>query len=594
MPNLSPKVHELVREQLTPEALARGRKLYLSSAVRELRIDIRRRRYSAIVDDPSHGAVSVRIEYGKEGASWISSLDGKNAPNCPHVAALLTAIREREASEGDLDALPTLGKADGGAGRVSLVEHLLENAERDHLVQAFKLCLKTYPELQGDLVFTILENIDDDGDFYEVVVKLMDDPEASDEYSLPREGFDPYRLMDEINYLYEQGRYQQCFLLSRAILTRTLGKMATGRTLSDYEVDMTISSSGLLSDLTIPPAPENLATQVHELGMRLLRRFPKIEPQIQSSLVALIDDSSLQQDDLEELEKTLRRRWERARKAGRREHQIAEAEQLAMPLALFYARTRQFDKLQILFDRHLQNPLLRAPALAEMLQHNLHEVVMTYVDSALIAPPETVNFEDPEDSARCAMYNDLVMMICEMVEDEDAKQALVLKAFKSIGHRVYTLLEYYHEMVGDEAYAKTLTDLAKQLKQPASRGSYVVVTKYFVVLCEQGKFVEAYTTYRKHPVIDPIVLLDYLPNFLPTYDKEIFTPALQAVVELLPVVVEEGLRDLVKTSISRLWDIDEERVRKMLDKHFVEIGDDDLADFVDVLLGDLDTDDLGL
>ncbi len=594
MPNPSPKVHELVREQLAPEALSRGRKLYLSSAVRELRIDIRRRRYSAIIDDATNGAVSVRIEHGKDGPSWLCSLDGKSSPTCAHVAALLTAIREREASEGELDTPLSAETAGAGAGRVSLVEHLLDNAERDHLVQAFRLCLQTYPELQGDLVFTILENIDDDGDFYDVVVRLMDDPEASDKYSLPREGFDPYRLMDEINYLYEQGSYQQCFLLSRAILTRTLGKMAAGKTLDDYEVDMTIASSGILSDLTIPPAPENLARQVHELGMRLLRRFPKIEPQIQSSLVALIDDGALEQDDLEEIEKALRRRWERARKAGRREHQIAEAEQLAMPLALFYARTRQFDKLQILFDRHLQNPLLRAPALAEMLQHNLHDVVMTYVDGALIAPPEDTTFEDPEDSARCAMYNDLVMMICEMIEDEDAKQALVLKAFDSIGHRVYTLLEYYHELVGDEAYAKTLDGLAKRLKGPANRGSYVMVTKYFVVLCELGKFVEAYTAYRKHPVIDPIVLLDYLPNFLPDYEKEIFAPALEAVMELLPVVVEEGLRDLVKASISRLWDIDEDRVRKMLDKHFVEIGDDDLADFVDVLLGEFDTDDLGL
>ena len=593
MPNL-PKVHELVRAQLTPEALARGRKLYLSSAVRELRIDVRRRRYSGLVDDPHHGAVSVRIEHAKDGPSWICSLDGKTNTACPHVAALITAIREREASEGFGESPTSPAQRKARDGRVSLVEHLLDNADRDHLAEAFRLCLKTYPELQGDLVFTILENIDDDGNLYEAVVRLMENPDASEEYTLPREGFDPYRLLDELNYLYEQGSYEQCFLLSRAILTRTLAKMASGRALEDHEVDLTIASSGLLSDLTLPPAPEHLANQVHELGMRLLRSYPKIEPQVQSSLIALIDDESLDQGTLEELEKALRRRWERARKAGRKAVQVAEAESLAMPLALFYARTRQFDKLQILFDRHLQNPLLRAPALAEMLQHNLHEVVLTYVDGALVTPSPELAYDDPEDSARCAMYNDLVMMLCDLIEDDAAKAALVLKAFDSIGHRMYTLIGVYREEVSAAVFQRQIVALAKRYGKADLARNYPALTKYFVVLCELERYEEAFRECIERFEMDPVVVLDYLPVFLPQYAAGVAQPALDAVVALLPLVSEEGMRELLKTSISSLWDIDEEPVRQALDKHFVEIADDELADYVDLLLGELDPDELGL
>ncbi len=478
MPTPSPKIHELIRDQLAPEALSRGRKIYLSSSVREVRIDLRRRRYSAIVDDGLNGAVAVRIEQSKDGPTWMCSLDGKSSLTCPHVAALLTAIREREASESD--ASHATGAAPGDVARVSLVDHLLDTAERDHLIQAFRLCLRTYPELQGDLVFTILENIDADGDFYNIVVQLMDEPDASRKYTLPREGFDPYRLLDEINYLYEQERYQQCFLLSRAILSRLLGKMAAGKKLQDFEVDLTISSSGLLSDLTLPPAPEHLATQVHELGLKLLKKYPKIEPQIQSSLIALIDDESLGQTELDDLEQTLRRRWERARNAGGKAKHLAEAEQMAMPLALFYARTRQFDKLQNLFDRHLQNPLLRAPALAEMLQHDLHEIVLGYVDAALIEPPASTQPDDPEDMARCAMYNDLVIMLWDQIESDQVKEDLLLKAFRSIGHRVYTILEYLQQVVGEDDYKNRLTKLASELAAPAAEGTYVAVTRLFV------------------------------------------------------------------------------------------------------------------
>ena len=598
MPTPSPKIHELIRDLLAPEALSRGRKIYLSSAVREVRIDLRRRRYSAIVDDGLHGAVTVRIEHGKDGPTWVCSLDGKSSPGCAHVAALLTAIREREASESDAYLVPGATGAADAIGRVSLVDHLLENAERDHLIQAFRLCLRTYPELQGDLVFTILENIDADGDFYDTVVQLMDDPEASRKYILPPDGFDPYRLLDEINYLYEQERYQQCFLLSRAILARLLGKMAAGKKLQDFEVDLTISSSGLLSDLALPPAPEHLAAQVHELGMKLLKKYPKVEPQIQSSLVALINDESLGQGELDDLEQTLRRRWERARAAGRKARHVAEAEQMAMPLALFYARTRQFDKLQALFDLHLQNPLLRAPALAEMLQHDLHEVVLGYVDAALIVPPASTSADDPEDMARCAMYNDLVIMLIDQMDDDDgddaAKEALLVKAFRSIGHRVYTILEFLQQAAGEEGYRAHLVQLETELRAPSKRGTYTAVTKHFVVLCELGYYGQAYTVHQRARVIDPVVLLDYLPNFLPDYQRDMFQPALEAVIELLPMVADEGLSDLVRTSITRLWNVNDEVVRQALEKHFVQIADDNLADFVDGLLGDFDPDELGL
>ena len=591
MPNKHPKTHEIIREALSAEALSRGRQLYLSSGVRELRVDVRRRRYSAIIDDLP-AVATVKVEHGKDGPSWICSIDGRNNPNCAHVAALLTGIREREASEGRLDHSEGEKREEGQ--RVSLVEHLVSEADRDHLIQAFRLCLRTYPELQGDLVFTILENIDKSGELYDEVVGLMDDPTSSKDFSLPKEGFDPYRLLDEINYLYEQEKYEQCFLLSRAMITRFLSKMAKGIKLVDYEVDLVIASSGMLSDLTIPPAPEKLMTQVHELGMRLLRRFPKLEPQIQSSLIALIDDESLTQEDLEELEKSLRRRWERARKVGKKPEHLEEAERLAMPLALFYARTTQFDKLQNLFDRYLQNPLLRAPALAEMLHHNLQDIVIEYVLSALVEPTAAVERDDPEDIARCGMYNDLVMMLLESIVDPEIQEKLLRKAFMSIGHRVYGILEVYKEEVEEERYNVSLVQMALDLKSVAKAGHYAALTKYYVLLCEMENFDKAYELLEQEGNIDPVILLDYLPNFLPKFNKKIFPAALESIIQLLPLVNEDGLRDLVSSSISLLWEIDDDKVREALDLNFIEIVDDELADFVDILLGDFDDDELGL
>ncbi len=585
------KTHEIIRERLEAEALSRGRQLYLSSGVRELRIDVRRRRYSAIIDD-APGPATVKIEHGKDGPSWLCSIDGRDSSDCAHVAALLTGIREREASEGeaeDVAKLPQLSKE-----RISMVDHLMLEAHRDHLIQAFKLCLRTYPELQGDLVFTILENIDKSGELYDEVVGLMDDPASSKDFTLPPEGFDPYRLLDEINYLYEQEKYQQCFLLCRAMLSRLLAKLAKGTALLDYEVDLVIASSGMLSDLTIPPAPEQLIMQVHELGMRLLRRFPKLEPQIQSSLIALIDEESLTQTDLAELEKSLRRRWERARKQGKKPAQIEEAERLAMPLALFYARTQQFDKLQELFDRYLQNPLLRAPALAEMLHHNLQDVVVDYVMGALVEPGAATLREDPEDIARCGMYNDLVMMLLESIDDKKLEERLLRKAFLSIGHRIYGILDVYKEEVDADDYHRRLSEIALHLQPAVERGEYAALTKYFVLLCELQRFDEAYELLVAAGAVDPVILLDYLPNFFPKYVNELYDPALVSIIELLPLVNEEGLRGLISTTIHRLWEVDELRIREALDLHFVEIVDDELADFVDILLGDLEPDDLGL
>ena len=592
MPERTPKTHELVAARLTDEARSRGRQLYLSGGVRQLRADVRRRRYSALIDDGAE-TVTVKIEHGKDGPSWTCSRDGRNDPNCPHVAALLIGIREREATHGDDD-----GEAAGRRGadqRQSLVEHVLEEASREHLIQAFRLCLTTYPELQGDLVFTILENIDTGGELYDEVVALMDDPRASRQFTLPEEGFDPYRLLDEINYLYEQERFEQAFLLCRSVITRLLGKLGGGKTLVDHEVDLVINASGTLSDLMAPPAPEQLAAQVHGLGIRLLKRYPKLEPQLQSSLIALIDDELLDRTDLEELEARLRRRWDRARRKGDQSKQAEEAERLAMPLALFYARTRQFDKLQELFDRYLQNPLLRAPALAEMLQHDLREVVIEYVLAALVPPAEDTRRDDSEDLARCSMYNDLVLMLAEDSDDGAANADLLTRAFLSIGHRMYGILDVLREEVGDESYHARLTGLAGQVVDGAARGVYVDVAKYFVVLCELGRVDEAFALLAEHTEgVDPVILLDYLPHFLPRYAENLFDAALASVVELLPLVAEPGLRELVRESIGRLWDLNEEVVRETLDRHFVDIADDELADYVDVLLGDLEADDLGL
>lgn len=581
MANRPSKTHELIRERLSPEAIAEGRKIYLSSAVRELRIDVRRRRFSAIIDG-EESTTTVKIEHGKDGPTWICSADGRNHTGCAHVAALLTAIREREASEG-----PSKNK--GVKEKESLVDHLMENADRAHLIQAFRLCLRTYPELQGDLVFTILENIDADGELYNEVVALMDDPKSSTDYTLPKDGFDPYRLLDEINYLYEQEKYQQCFLLSRAILTQLLQKMSNGKNLMEHEVDLVIASSGVLSDLTIPPVPEQLAEQVHGLGMKLLQRFPKLEPQVQSSLIALLDDSALDQSEIVALEKTLRSRWERARKkADGGEH----AERLAMPLALFYARTQQFGKLHGLFDSYLQNPLLRAPALAEMLHHQLHDVVVKYVEDALVEPPEDTLREDHEDMARCGMYNDLVMMLVESDQLEGDQRDLLRKAFMSVGHRIYGILDMYKDVVGDEVYLKDLTEIALEIEEPAKRGVYVAFTKYFVVLCELGRFDDAFKTLDEQGVVDPVILLDYLPNFLPVYKDSLFEPAMQSIIELLPLVSEDMLRELVRRSITTVWDIDEEASKSILNRHYLDIIDEELADFVDLLLDDFDADEL--
>ncbi|MFK8054477.1 MAG: hypothetical protein AB8F78_00030 [Saprospiraceae bacterium] len=577
------KTHELIRERLSADAISEGRKIYLSSAVRELRIDVRRRRFSAIIDGED-STTTVKIEHGKDGPTWICSADGRNHTGCAHVAAILTAIREREASEGP-------STKSGDKAKESLVDHLMENADRGHLIQAFKLCLRTYPELQGDLVFTILENIDADGQLYDEVVSLMDDPTSSEDYTLPKDGFDPYRLLDEINYLYEQEKYKQSFLLSRAILTQLLQKMSSGKNLMEHEVDLVIASSGMLSDLTIPPVPEQLAEQVHGLGMKLLQRFPKLEPQVQSSLIALLDDSALDQSEIVALEKTLRSRWERARK---KEDGAEHAERLAMPLALFYARTRQFGKLHGLFDSYLQNPLLRAPALAEMLHHQLHYVVVKYVEDALVVPGEDTLREDHEDMARCGMYNDLVMMLVESEELEGDQRDLLRKAFMSVGHRIYGILDVYKEHVGEEVYLKDLAEIADEIREPASRGVYVSFTKYFVVLCELGRFEEAFKTLDEQGVVDPVILLDYLPNFLPLHKEALFEPAIQSIVELLPLVAEDMLRELVSRSITTVWDINEAESRNTLNRHFLDIVDEELADFVDLLLGDFDSDELGL
>ena len=583
MANRPSKTHELIRERLSAEAISEGRKIYLSSAVRELRIDVRRRRFSAIIDG-EESTTTVKIDHGKDGPSWICSADGRNHTGCAHVAALLTAIREQEASEGP-------SRTDGKKEKESLVDHLIENADRAHLIQAFRLCLRTYPELQGDLVFTILENIDADGQLYDEVVALMDNPTSSSDYTLPKEGFDPYRLLDEINYLYEQEKYQQTFLLSRAILSNLLQKMSTGKTLMEHEVDMVIASSGMLSDLTIPPVPEKLAEQVHGLGMKLLQRFPKLEPQIQSSLIALLDDSALDESEIVALEKTLRSRWERARK---KENGAEHAERLAMPLALFYARTRQFNKLHGLFDSYLQNPLLRAPALAEMLHHQLHDVVVKYVEDALIVPSEDTLREDHEDMARCGMYNDLVMMLIESEELGSDHRDLLRKAFMSVGHRIYGILDLYKGEVGEEVYLKDLAEIAEELEEPASRGVYVAYTKYFVVLCELGRFEDAFKTLDEQGVVDPVILLDYLPNFLPKYQEALYEPAMQSIIELLPLVSEDMLRELVSRSITTVWKINEDASRSTLNRHFLDIIDEELADFVDLLLGDFDTDELDL
>ena len=592
MAERTPKTHELVAAQLSDEARTRGRQIYLHGGVRELRADVRRRRYSAVTDDAGE-SVTVKIEHGKAGPSWICSRDGRDDADCPHVAALLIGIREREATNGEGEA-GRAAREDAGE-RVSLVEHVLGEASREHLIQAFRLCLKTYPELQGDLVFTILENIDTGGELYDEVVALMDDPGASRLFTLPREGFDPYRLLDEINYLYEQERFHQAFLLCRAVIVRLLAKLGEGKELVEHEVDLVISASGTLADLAGPPAPEQLVTQVHTLGIRLLKLYPKLEPQLQSSLIALIDEEILDAADLEELEARLKRRWERARRKGDRSQQAAEAERLAMPLALFYARTRQFDKLQNLFDRYLQNPLLRAPALAEMLQHDLHEVVVEYVMAALEPPPEDTLREDGEDLARCSMYNDLVQMVTEDMDDERQHAELLSRAFLSIGHRMYGVLDGLRELVGDEAYRVRLQSLGAVAVDGAARGVYVDVAKYFVVLCELGRIDEAFALLAEHTAgVDPVILLDYLPNFLPRYAEHLFEAALASVVELLPLVAEPGLRELVRESIGRLWDLDEETVRAALDHHYVDIADDELADYVDALLGDLEPGELGL
>ncbi len=587
MPKKHPKTHELVRARLSPEALAAGRKLYLASSLRELRADVRRRRYSAMVEEKS-GTVSVKIEHGKDGPNWLCSADGRNDPNCRHVAALLIGIREREASE---PIGPRLN-APGGARKESMVEHLLENAEREHLIEAFKLCLKTYPELQGDLVFTILENIESDGALYDEIVALMEDPGASENYVLPREGFDAYRLLDEINYLYEQEKFKHCFLLSRAVLVRFLEKLDGGRRLLDAEIDLVIASSGMLADLTVPPVPEQFAQQVHDLGLKLLLRYPKLEPQIQSSLIALIDEQALDNSDLVDLEQRLRRRWERARKNADAAAQREEAERLAMPLALFYARTQEFDKLQALFDRYLQNPLLRAPALAEMLHHELHELVLKYVLDALVVPGSEVGRDDPEDMARCGMYNDLIIMLADAMPTVEPRRDLLRQAFLSIGHRIYSLLTDYLETFAEEERGPVLENLADELAVRAADGIYASVAAYYVVLCEQEDFETAYEVLQNFGPVDPILLLDYLPGLLALHPGTLFEPAMEAVIELFPIVGDEPMRDLIRQSIERLWDIDEAGVRNALDSHYTDIIDDELADYIDILLGEFEPGDL--
>jgi len=69
---------------------------------------------------------------------------------------------------------------------------------------------------------------------------------------------------------------------------------------------------------------------------------------------------------------------------------------------------------------------------------------------------------------------------------------------------------------------------------------------------------------------------------------------MQSIVELLPLVSEDMIRELVRRSITTVWDIDEEASRTILNRHFLDIVDEELADYVDLLLGDFDSDELGL
>ena len=598
MPSKSSRTHELIREQLSAAALGAGRKLYLHAAVRELRIDARRRRYSAIIEEEGQASVTVKIEHPKGGPSWICSQDGRDSVQCAHVAALLTAIREREASEIESPSHPARSKPK----RVNLVSHLLAHAERDHLAQAFRLCLRSYPELQGDLVFTILEHIDEDGSLYEEVVALMDDPASPSAYFLPREGFDSQRLLDEINYLYEQERYQQSFLLCRAVLRRLLRKLDEQRQLNEAEVDLIIASSGMLSDLALPPAPEHLLTQVHELGLRLLDDHPRIEPQIQSSLIALLDDELLGEEALTKLEKRLRQRWNKARKSvedkargGKSKaafvaEQASESERLAMPLALLYARTRQFGKLQSLFDSHLRDPLLRAPALAEMLHHNLHELVVHYVQAALVSPPADQLVEDHQDLARCQMYNDLVMMLLDGSLSEQQRSDLLTAAFTSIGHRVYGLVDVLREQLGTERANETLEALLNREIEAAAQGSYPAVAKTFILLAETEAPEAALDLLQARGLPDPVLLLDYLPTFLPAFQHKVLGPALEALGKVITEPQDEELRQLVHRSIDQLMDIDEAATHQALEERYPTIIDDELADYIELVLGELDLD----
>ena len=570
---------ESIRAMLTPEAIKSGREIYLEGAIREFRADLRRRRYTAVIQEKEGASVSIRIQAHKGEAEYECSVHGKSNPQCAHVAALITAIREHEAIQGDG------AKAQkSGSQPVPLVEYLLETADRDQLAKTLRLGMKAFPEMQGDLIFTALESGDEDGSLYETVVGLMLNSKTPSEYTLPEEGMDIGRLEDELFYLFEQKLFKQVYLLGRAVLSTIVSEKYIVEQLDDQQFDLLLSAASLLAELVEQPEGEEYFEQVHELAYRLLQRHPDAEPQVQGGLVALLQGELMSEEQLEALEASLISRWDREKKPKRRKRDRAQIEVYAMPIALLYAKTMQYGKLETLFEEELQHPLLRAPALAEMIMHGLHEVVIDYVEVALVPPPASTQKYDQEDISRCMAYGELVTSIYEELEDDGRAISLLKNAFHSIGYRYLNIVDQLREALPWEEFQAFADETVASLMTQLPKGGYPAATKVFQLLCEVGKFDEARAHFQRfRQKVDLLAAAQHVQGLITESDASLLKPFQQVLGDMLQ---GEEVDPALFSLLEHLMAVAPEQTESTLESNYFRIVNDRIAEIVDLMLMD--------
>lgn len=573
----SKKIHHYVREKLSDEAIAKGRKIYLSSAVKDLNLDIRRRRYSGTIDYNDEICV-VKIEHTTDGPTWVCTIDGRDNPDCAHVAALITAIREREASETPTE------KPKNENEKENLVDHIFGLAEPEHLEQALRLAIQSYPELQGDFVFTVLENIDKDGSLYGQIVDLIINPENNSAFEISGDGFDTSRLIDEIWYLYEKEQSQQCILLCREILIQSLDKLQNTNQLTDDLLNLIISTSNMLANFTFEFIPVFYQEQVNTLVVKILKNYQNIDPELQSNFIALLNIKILNDSDKKEIHTVIYNNWLLARADVLKKNPPTGYENFGLPLALFYARTADIDSLEELFNKHLKNPIYRAPALVELYKHDMHDVVSNYINDVYTLPDRNVKEDNLTDIARCEMLNDLLILSVHVTADTEKAKSLCIKGYRSIGYRKEYLLNLLSQFDDEVELELTLKTILKQELSVLKPDHFPSATKCFALFCELKKFDEALRLLESHPIIEKSILLYYYTFFKVPLSENQTNIVFNAFKEKSTLELNLDLRALLKAVFVKLLDENKDFILPKIEDCFEHIEDDELADFIEELL----------